>query len=201
MRLTFPIDVIDPVELDEFSGITEEYQASVPDLSGMLKYLVYRFDPKCTDVQRAMGVGDKEVVAQRLAGWSPPEMVLGYDEKENPIINHDWLRFSRIQGEFFSILDNDEWEFIVSLDIAIHNAHMIIREPIPADMDPEKRGKVLLNIQKAIEGNKEAIATRKATALAMADNDQSAAKNIMSATKATARRPVSPEGHVRTNGR
>lgn len=197
MALTFPIDTKEPAEIAAFSSIFSEYSNSVANLSGMLKYLCYRFDPKCSEVRKMIGVTEKDRLAGDMAKWYPPEPLVLIDPgTRDQTLNGEYISYCDVQGEFFRLLDNDEWEFIVSLDIAIHNANMVIREPLPTGMDPEKKGKAILNIQKAIEGNKLALETRKSAAMGMADNDTGSAKAILSSTKSS-RASMSPEGHLR----
>jgi hypothetical protein len=194
--LTFPIDTKDVHDIPEFAQILDEFGGTAPDIEGMLRYLCYRFDPKCAEVRRAIGIEEKGRIAQVKANWTVPEPRIEVQEDGTMVMDALWLAYSKVQGAFFEVLDNDEWEFIVSLDIAIHNAHMVIRQPIPPDGDAETNGKILLNIQKAIKGNEEALAIRRAAAMRLADSDPDAAKNLLAATKAQ-RRSVSPEGHLR----
>lgn len=196
MALTFPIDTKPVGDIPEFSGIVMSYSHLIHDLEGMLKYLCYRFDPNCHDVRKAVGVEEKNRIAQSMAGWTIPDPIDGTDDEGNPKINPRWKMFAAVEGDFFSVLDNDDWEFIVSMDIAIHNGNMVMREPIPVDMDPETKGKILLNIQKAIKGNEEAIEIRRKTAMKMADGDENSSKVIMSATKAK-RQSIAPEYHLK----
>lgn len=191
MVLTWPIDKVDPSEIPAFQPIYDAYQHVVPDLGGMLRFLCYRFDPKARDGREKDSVTKKAEDSAIMAGWKPPVPDLEETVDGAKEVSLAYTIYSEVVGLFFSILDNDEWEFIESLDIAIHNANMIIREPIVAD-DPEVKGKILLNVQKAIKGNEDAIVLRKGLAMKMADSDPAAAKSIMESTK-SARRPTSPE--------
>jgi len=199
MALTFPVDTKSIGDIPEFSGIVASFSDSAPDLDGMLKYLCYRFDPNCAEVRKSVGVDEKNRIAQNMAAWETPNPIDGVDDEGNPKINPRWKLFAAVEGDFFAVLDNDDWEFIVSMDIAIHNGNMVMREPIPVDMDPETKGKILLNIQKAIKGNQEAIEIRRETAMKMADGDGDTAKIILSATKAK-RQSISPEYHLKNAG-
>lgn len=197
MGMKFPIESMDAKDIPEFSQIFDEFSSIVPDLSNMLAFLCYRFDPGCAEVRRMVSVTEKDRVASDKAMWRPPEPVVITDPDTNEQTLDEWyVRYCEVQGAFFRCLDNDDWEFIVSLDIAIHNANMVIREPLPTSMDPEKKGKAILNIQKAIEGNKDALETRRQIARTLADGDDNAAKAILSSTKSS-RASMSPEGHLR----
>ena len=199
MALTWPIDTVEPADIPAFGDIFSEYDHKVADLNGMLRYFCYRFDPKWLSAKEKVTIERKDAEAAKLAGWEPPIAKMEEDDDGNQVICFEYAIFLEILGAFFEVLDNDEWEFIVSLDIAIHNGNMIIREPILGD-DPEVKGKILLNIQKAIKGNEEAIALRKSAAMRIADQDEVGARAIMTGTKAKKnRKPISPEGFL-SNG-
>lgn len=197
MKLTFPIDTKDPDAIPEFEEAFGRHGDTVEDLNGMLRYLCYRFDPASpvyTDSgAKSLSIEDRSFKASELSKWWPPEPNMVANEALQQVIDPVWAEYSEVMGLFFKALDMDEWEFIVSLDIAIHNGHMVIREPIPAQMDAETKGKVLLNVQKAVEGNARAMELRKKKALELANGDEQAAKSIQKATK---RYGISPEGNL-----
>lgn len=198
MSLTFPIDTKEPEDLPEFYHIFEQYSTRVPDLSQMLRWLCYRFDPK-SPVFAKPNTGFDECVrmSDEMAGWKQPVPLMVAAEDGSQSLDFRFILFQEVMGEFFMVLDNDEWESIVTLGIAIHNGHMVIREPLPTDMDPETKGKVLNNIYKAIEGNAKAQEMRKAKVLEMAKRDELAVKSILAGAKAKAARAnVSPEGQL-----
>ena len=193
MVLTWPIDKVDPSDIPAFRPIYDKYQNLVPDLGGMIRFLCYRFDPKAREGRERDSVMKKEEDSAKMAKWKPPlAELLDEDDAEKDELCAAYAIYSEVVGLFFSILDNDDWEFIESLDIAIHNANMIIREPILGDA--EVKGKILLNIQKATMGNKDAMALRRELAAKMADSSPGTDKLIMASTKA--RRPISPEGFL-----
>ena len=200
MALTFPIDKKEPSEIPAFTEIFLDFSMFVPDLNDMLKYLCYRFDPKSPVFDTSIVTYEERVrKAEELSGWVMPEPLMHVDEGGNNVVDTRYQLFSEVMGSFFSVLDNDEWEFIVSLDVAIHNGHMVIREPLPACMDPETKGKVQINIYKAIEGTAKALKERKAKAMELAQNDERAANAILSGTKKSTQRkrePISPEGFL-----
>lgn len=198
MALTFPIDTKQVDEIPEFSRIILSYSNIIPDLHSMLKYLCYRFDPAFGTVQKAIGgVPEKERLASELSGWSPPEASIENDENNEPIITREYALYREVMGEFFWLIDNDSVEFLCSLDIIMHNANMIMRDPILGNS--ESQGKILLNIQKATENLAKARELKKSIIVEMSSADPTAAMAITTKKKAV-RGGISPEGQLRGNG-
>lgn len=194
MALTFPIDSKEPAEIPAFEDIFSQYARHVEDLGGMLKYLCYRFDPASEDVHKSVGgIVVKEEKAAGKAGWTPPEASVGNDEHGNPILTDEFMVYREVMGEFFWLLDTELFEFICSLEISIHNANMILRDPILGSA--EVKSKVLLNMQKATENVSDSLKLKKALIFEMAKEDKAAMDSIKTKVKIV-RANISPEGQL-----
>jgi hypothetical protein len=198
MTLKFPIDKNEPREIPEFGGIFSDFAYSVPDLNAMIKYLCYRFDPASEDVHKTVGgIEAKEVKASEKAGWAPPVASVGNDDFGNPILTEEFKAYREVMGEFFWLLDTELFEFICSLEISIHNANMILRDPILGNA--EVKSKVLLNMQKATENVSDSLKLKKSLVFEMAKEDKAAIDAIKAKVKVV-RAGISPEGQLNGNG-
>ena len=75
---------------------------------------------------------------------------------------------------FFPLLNNPEWEFLVSLEITINESNSLLREPIPDNSDVDTKTKTILLKQKATEGLREALNMRQVLIDKLADGDERA---------------------------
>jgi hypothetical protein len=192
--MRFPIDTTPPQEILAFSPLFLGLGHIVPHLAGMIRYLCYRYD-QSSEVFGTSVIGHeaRDRRASELASWDPPMQMMD-DETHCPI--GDYAVFLEVTALWFRAYDNDEWEYIVSLDEMIHNCHKVMREPLPAD--PEAKAKMIINVQRAAEGARDAIRDRRAAAKALADNSEALATAILHGTKKVARASTSPEGNLKS---
>lgn len=199
MALTFPVDKVEPGEVPAFRHIFERFPDNPEQTSLMLRYLVYRFDPRSEDVRKSTNIDEKRRIAEGKSGWKRPDPVATTDEEGNISWSEGWQHYMVIEGMFFECMDDLEFKYLVSLEIAIDNCNAVIRSPIPHDLDEESKAKAIINIHKASDANDAALDRRRKIIDRMADGDESAAASIASASKSR-RRPISPEGML-GNGR
>lgn len=186
MNLTFPVDRHDPGDIPAFRDILEDFPAA----SDILKYLVYRFDPKCTLVRAGITVPEKQRIAEGLSKYiCPIPDTAMVDEGGTLHFSDEWNMFSSVTMRFFPLLNNVEWEFLVSLEIQINESNWLLREPIPDKADVDTKTKTVLLKQKATEGIAEALKMRQVLIDKLADGDERAAKAITS-TAARVKRGV-----------
>lgn len=133
MALTFPIDTVDIYEIKELAHILDEF----PGDDDILRYVCYRFDPKCTQVRDRKTVAEKDAVAATLAGYSP--------EREKKTI------VTQMSTHVLRQLNSLDWEVMCSLEIAFDEAMQIIREEIVSG-DRDEMLKAVDLKQKVISG-------------------------------------------------
>jgi hypothetical protein len=194
MDLTFPIDRVEPGEVPAFSHIFDRFQDHAHEVSLMLRYLCHRFDPKSTDIRRMTSVDDKRREAEKRSGWERPDPVANVDDNGKITFSDGWDRYSMVEGMFFELLDDLQYKFLVSIEIAIDNFNSVIRSPIPSNLSADEKAKTAISIQRALEGNKEAFETRREILAQMTDGEDSAIESISRAV--TARRARDHSGKV-----
>lgn len=165
MRLTFPIDTTDIKDIPGLSGIAIEH----PGCEGMLRYLCYRFDPRCKEVRGAATIREKQRVAEAKSGWHVPDP--GTEERK---------LMEEVCMLFFPVLNNPEWEYLCSLEFLLDDSNRILRTQIDedAETDAEAVTKVLIMRHKASEGVKDAINTRRMLIDSLADGDEDMARAV-----------------------
>lgn len=161
MSLTFPVDTTNPEAIPELSWITVAH----PGCNEMLKYLCYRFDPKCKEVRNAATVREKQRMAEAMSGWHVPD-----DESQRALMEE-------VATLLFQVINNPEWEHITSLEFLMDESNTIIKRPIKADT-AEEMTKALILKHKASEGLREAIALRRTMMDSLADGDEGVARAI-----------------------
>lgn len=192
-KMTFPIDTMEPGEIPAFERIFEKFPEDPSYISLMLRYLVYRFDPLHAEMRTEASQEGKQALAERLSGWSRPSPESEVLENGDIKWSDGWEQYVQVERMFFELVDDFDFKYIVSLEIAMDNCNAVIRSPIPAKLSAEEKGKTMIALQKAIEGNNEARAIRRKIIAEMADGDEAAKANIAIATKGK-RNPIAPEG-------
>ena len=176
-HLTFPIDTKEPHEIPAFSEILDKY----PGSGAMIKYLCYRFDPKCELVRSGINVAERHRIAEGLSGTTCPIPDTAFvDEDGVAHFSDEWNMFSSVTSMFFPLLNNPEWEFLVSLEITINESNSLLREPIPEKIDVDTKTKIILLKQKATEGLREALNMRQVLIDRLVDGDERAQKSVTS---------------------
>lgn len=130
-KLTFPIDTMEPGEIEAFRFIFDQYPNLEQKVSKMLRYVCYRFDPKCHKVRNAIGIDDRKAIAEELSGYTCPladQSMVNEDGEFVP--SEDWKMLSEVTAMFFMVLNKPRWEMICTFEIVIAEGFDMMRQPI-----------------------------------------------------------------------
>jgi hypothetical protein len=194
MKLTFPIDTVEPGEIPAFSRIFMLSKADPETLSKMLRYLCWRFDPKSADIRAMSGVDAKRAAAEAISGYRVPDPEATVGDDGELRFSDGWEEYCAVEAMFMGLIDDLRYKFILSIEMAIDQCNRVIRTPIPQNASPDIEAKTIISIQKAMEGNSQAFKTMSEQIAWLADNDPQTIFSISRATKGRA--PVSPESMV-----
>lgn len=185
MALTFPIDTKDPGEIPAFQPILEEF----PGSEGVLRYLCWRFDPKSSDVRMVQNISEKQRLAEKKSGFKCPIPDVAFvDENGVAHMSDEWKDFAAISLRFFPLLNNPDWELMVSIEIAMDEGNGILREPIPANADIDTKAKSQLLKINTAKGCEDMRKIRNALISDLANGDEAAERLIRDNTSERKRR-------------
>jgi hypothetical protein len=124
--MKFPVDTKEPGEIPAFDDILSR----VPECGGLLKFLCYRYDPKCDKVREA-AQANRNGIASALADW--------------PEDGQDIILISNVVDAFFIAFNDFEYEIMCSREIVLEQTLSQMREEFDTDeKDPDKISKAFL---------------------------------------------------------
>lgn len=200
MKLTFPIDTLEPGEIPAFSHIFDKFPEYPENISRMIKYLCWRFDPKSKDIRAMTDIAEKVSASEKRSGYKKPSATAEVSEDGELRFSDGWNQYCAVEAMFFELIDDQLFKFLVSIEIAIDNCNSVIRSPIPLNVGADEKAKAIISIQKAMEGNESAFKMKKSILAEMADGDKATVQNIEAGVKEKRRAPISPEGIRASNG-
>lgn len=138
-KLTFPIDTMEPGEIPAFRFIFDQYPGAEEKVSRMLRYVCYRFDPKCQKVRDAIGVEDRRMAAEEMSGYTCPLADQSMVDKDGEFVpSEDWRMLSEVTAMFFMVLNKPRWEMICTFEIVIAEGFDMMRQPIVTTQEDVK---------------------------------------------------------------
>lgn len=134
------------VEMVEENGFPDTYAEN------MVKWICYRYDSECEEVNHKNGEDAKDAEATRLSGWERVRHDDGFyidgllDPKSPLATFYEAIRM------FFEQYDDMLWEHVCSVKFAISDGHDAIRRQVPPNAD--------VQVQIALGSNKGTLADR-----------------------------------------